>query len=265
MKTISQQQVPVQDYRFGGEGIVIIGGPCAVESEDQIHHIARAVAAAGGHVLRGGAFKSRTHPGAFQGLGLPGLHMLRRAADAHGLLVVSEVTDTAQLQSAADLLDIIQVGARHMHNTALLQALGPMDVPVLLKRGFGATIDEWCGAVEYIMEGGNRKVILCERGIRSFETATRFTLDLAAVPVMKQRTGLPVIVDPSHAAGQRDLVAPLALAAIAAGADGLMMETQCHPEEALSDGAQTVTCEDFADIVKRVGTVAEALGRWLAE
>ena len=263
MNHTEQRSVRVQDHTIGDTGIIMIGGPCAVESAEQINAIAQVVAAAGGHILRGGAFKSRTSPGSFQGLGLPGLHLLRRAADAHGMLAISEVTGTDQLQAAADLLDIVQVGARHMHNAPLLQALGRIDKPVLLKRGFGATLDEWCGAAEYLLKGGNRRVILCERGIRSFETATRFTLDIAAIPLMKARLGLPVLVDPSHAAGTPELVAPLSLAALAAGADGLMIEIHCHPEDALSDGVQAVSGDDFADIMKRGAAVAEALGRWM--
>ncbi|MGY4706923.1 3-deoxy-7-phosphoheptulonate synthase [Candidatus Bipolaricaulota sp. J31] len=248
---------------IGGEGIVVMAGPCAVESAEQINTIAAAVAKAGARVLRGGAFKPRTSPYSFQGLGVEGLKLLREAADAHGMLVVTEAMDTSQVEVVARYADIIQIGARNMQNFNLLREAGRVEVPVLLKRGFSATIREFLMAAEYIMSEGNERVILCERGIRTFSDFTRFTLDLAAVPVLKRETHLPVIVDPSHATGRRDMVIPLARAAIAAGADGLMVEVHHRPEEALSDGPQALLPEQFARLMGELATIARTIGRRL--
>ena len=208
----------------------MMAGPCAIESREQIQQVAEVVASCGARFLRGGAFKVRTSPTAFQGLGWDGWKLLREAADAHGLLTVSEILDEGQIEPARRYVDFAQIGSRNMQNIPLLKALGRSRMPVMLKRGFGCTIDEWIHAAEYILHEGNQDVVLCERGIRTFETATRFTLDVAAVPIAKQRLGLPVIVDPSHAAGKLDWVESLTLAGVACGADGLLVET--HPEPA---------------------------------
>ncbi len=248
---------------IGGDEIVVMAGPCAVESPEQINAIAAAVARAGARVLRGGAFKPRTSPYSFQGLGKEGLKLLREAADAHGMLVVTEAMDASQVEVVARYADIIQIGARNMQNFVLLREAGRAEVPVLLKRGFSATIKEFLMAAEYIMSEGNERVILCERGIRTFSDFTRFTLDLAAVPVLKRETHLPVIVDPSHATGRRDMVIPLARAAIAAGADGVMVEVHHRPEEALSDGPQALLPEQFAQLMRELAPIAQTIGRCL--
>lgn len=254
-------RVAIGGVEVGGPEIVVIGGPCAVESESQVEQTARAVAEAGAQLLRGGAFKPRTSPYAFQGHGLEGLELLAAAGRRHGLPVVTEVMSEAQIESMAPLADCLQVGARNMQNFDLLRALGRTRTPVLLKRGMGNTADEWLLAAEYVLDGGNPHVVLCERGIRTFERATRFTLDLAVVAWAKQRTHLPVIVDPSHGTGVRELVEPMALAAIAAGADGVMVEVHPRPEEALSDGPQALTPPRFAELMQRIGAVAQAVGR----
>jgi 3-deoxy-7-phosphoheptulonate synthase len=246
---------------IGGEGIVVMAGPCAVESPEQIRTIAAAVARAGARVLRGGAFKPRTSPYSFQGLGEEGLELLREAADEHGMLVVTEAMDPTQVGVVSRYADIIQIGARNMQNFNLLREAGRAEVPVLLKRGFSATIKELLMAAEYIMSEGNERVILCERGIRTFSDFTRFTLDLAAVPVLKRETHLPVIVDPSHATGRRDMVIPLARAAIAAGADGVMVEVHHRPEEALSDGPQALVPDQFAQLMRELAPIAHTIGR----
>jgi 3-deoxy-7-phosphoheptulonate synthase len=233
--------VDVAGVRVGGDEFVLVAGPCSVESHAQVDLVARAVAAGGGRILRGGAFKPRTSPYAFQGLGERGLALLHEAARAHGLAVVTEVMDAEQLDLCARYADLLQVGARNMQNFALLAALGRQERPVLLKRGLSASIDELLWAAEYLLARGNDQVILCERGIRTFETSTRSTLDLSAVPVLRERTHLPVIVDPSHAAGDRRYVPALARAAKAVGADGIMVEIHPEPERALSDGPQALT------------------------
>ena len=221
------------------------------------------MAAAGAHLLRGGAFKPRTSPYAFQGLGEEGVAVLGRSGGRHGLPVVAEVLDTAQLASMIDHVDVLQVGARNMQNFALLRALGKVRRPVLLKRGFAATVEEWLLAAEYLLDGGNSQVVLCERGIRTFETATRNTLDLASVALVKQRTHLPVLVDPSHATGLRELVIPMSLAAAAAGADGLLVEVHGSPEAALCDGRQALTPALFEELMRRLPPVLAAVGRTL--
>lgn len=257
------QVLDVGGVAFGGVEVVLMAGPCAVESRESALACAEAAALRGARFLRGGGFKTRTSPSSFQGLGLEGVRLLREAADAHGLLTVSEVLDQNHFEEARPFLDLAQVGSRNMQNIPLLRALGRSDVPVLLKRSFGATIDEWLLAARYILEGGNRRVVLCERGIRTFEPATRFTLDLAAVPIAKELSGLPVVVDPSHPAGDRRWVAPLALAALAAGADGLLVEIHADPDQALSDRQQALTFAEWDDLVRRGTPVAEAVGRHL--
>ena len=246
---------------IGSDQLVIMAGPCSVEGEEQAFTIAEAVSKAGATILRGGAYKPRTSPYSFQGLGEEGLKILRRAADAHGLAVVSEVMDTPQVPLLARYADILQIGARNMQNYALLREVGQTDKPVLLKRGLASTIEEWLMSAEHIMSQGNAQVILCERGIRTFETYTRNTLDLNAIPVVKERSHLPVIVDPSHGTGIRDKVAPMARASIAAGADGLMIEVHHDPDHALSDGAQSLYPDQFAELVNQVRTIAAVVGR----
>jgi 3-deoxy-7-phosphoheptulonate synthase len=247
---------------LGGRAFVVLAGPCAVESASQIEDAARIVAEAGCAVLRGGAFKPRTSPYAFQGLGDEGARLLFAAAERHGLATVTEILDPADLP-ALEPAGMLQVGARNMQNFALLQRLAGLRRPVLLKRGPGATVAEWLLAAEYLLAGGNDQVVLCERGIRTFETATRNTLDLSAVALAKAWTHLPVIVDPSHAAGRPELILPLSLAAAAAGADGILVEMHPHPEDALCDGAQALRPEELRDLVARLGPVVEAVGRTL--
>jgi 3-deoxy-7-phosphoheptulonate synthase len=249
---------------MGGTEVIVAGGPCAVESPEQIHEIATAVAHAGGKLLRGGAFKPRSSPYSFQGLGEKGLKLLRDAADKNGLLVVSEVMDPSQIELMLPYVDVLQVGARNMQNYYLLRALGETSKPVLLKRGMSATIEELLLSAEYIMSGGNYNVILCERGIRTFDTYMRNTMDIAAIPVIKQLSHLPVMADPSHGTGRRDKVPPMARAAVAAGADGLLIEVHQDPERALSDGAQSMYPEQFARLMDEVRVIAPAVGRRIA-
>ncbi len=246
----------------GGAPFVVMAGPCAVEGADQIAEAAAAVAGAGCPVLRGGAFKPRTSPYSFQGLGAAGVRLLVEAASRQGLATVTEVLEAADLPALLGV-DVLQVGARSMHNFPLLKALGQLRRPVLLKRGLAATVEEWLLAAEYLLAGGNDQVILCERGIRGFEPSTRNTLDLSAVVIAKQSTHLPVIVDPSHATGRRELVIPLSLAAAAAGADGLLVEVHPRPAQALSDGAQALLPADLRDLMARLPAVLGAVGREL--
>jgi 3-deoxy-7-phosphoheptulonate synthase len=245
----------------GGEQVVMMAGPCSVESAEQIETIATLVAEQGVRVLRGGAFKPRTSPYSFQGLGMKGLQLLRAAADAHDLLVVSEVMDHTQLPMIMDYVDVLQVGARNMQNYNLLKEVGKVPKPVLLKRGISATLEELLLSAEYIMAGGNYNVILCERGIRTFESYTRNTLDISAIPVIKKLSHLPIIVDPSHGTGRRDKVPPMARAAVAAGADGLLIEVHSDPEKALSDGAQSLYPAQFERLIKELRMIAPAVGR----
>jgi 3-deoxy-7-phosphoheptulonate synthase len=245
----------------GGEQIVMMAGPCSVESPEQIETVAALVAKHGARVLRGGAFKPRTSPYSFQGLGLKGLEMLRTAADAHGLLLVSEVMDLTQIPMIIEYVDVLQVGARNMQNFNLLKEIGKVSKPVLLKRGISATLEELLLSAEYIMMGGNYNVVLCERGIRTFESYTRNTLDISAIPVIKKLSHLPIIVDPSHGTGRRDKVAPMARAAVAAGADGLLIEVHNDPEKALSDGAQSLYPAQFEQLIKELRMIAPAVGR----
>lgn len=246
---------------FGGNRLVLIAGPCTVESRDQMLEIACAVKEAGATMLRGGAFKPRSSPYAFQGLCEKGLEILAEARERTGLPVVTEVLETAHLPTVAAMTDMVQVGSRNMHNSVLLRAVGACGKPVLLKRGMSATIQEFLFAAEYVLDAGTRQVVLCERGIRTFETATRFTLDLSAVPLLKERTWLPVIVDPSHGTGRASLVPAMSRAAVACGADGVMMEVHGHPEQALCDGDQSETPEMFYRVVRELRAIAEAVGR----
>jgi 3-deoxy-7-phosphoheptulonate synthase len=250
---------------IGGTEVVAAGGPCAVESEAQINEIADRVAAAGGKMLRGGAFKPRSSPYSFQGMGEEGLKLMRKAADRNGLLVVSEVMDPTQIEVMTPYVDLLQVGARNMQNYYLLRALGEIQKPILLKRGMSATIEELLLSAEYIMSGGNYNVILCERGIRTFDTYMRNTMDIAAIPVIKSLSHLPVVADPSHGTGRRDKVAAMARAAVAAGADGLLVEVHQDPERALSDGAQSLYPDQFDQMMKEVRAIAPAVGRTIAE
>ena len=238
--------IEVGGTTIGGGSLTIMAGPCAIESRDQLMRTAIAVAAAGATVLRGGAFKPRTSPYSFQGLGMDGLRFLVEARQETGLPVITEVIEPGQVEQVALHADILQIGARNMQNFALLMAAGRVDRPVMLKRGISATIEEWLMAAEYIVSSGNKQVILCERGIRTFERYTRNTLDLTAVPLLHQLTHLPVVVDPSHATGMRSLVPPMAVAAVAGGADGIMVEVHPHPDDALSDGPQSLSLETFA-------------------
>ena len=251
----------VKDLTIGGKELVMMAGPCAVESEEQVEAVASKMAACGVKVLRGGAYKPRTSPYAFQGLEKEGLKILRRVADRYGLLVISEITSENDIEYASNYLDIIQIGARNAKNFRLLSAVGKSGIPVMLKRGIAETIDEWLGSAEYIMSEGNYHIMMCERGIRTFETATRSTLDISAVPVLKGKTHLPIIVDPSHAAGKAQYVQPLALAAIAAGADGLIIEVHPDPKHALSDAAQQLTPEAYAELALRVKEMAAIVKR----
>ena len=250
--------------KIGGSSFAMIAGPCTVESREQTLETARAVRDAGATLFRGGAYKPRTSPYAFQGLGQEGLRLLAEAKAETGLPIVTELMDQRDIEPILEVADVIQIGARNMQNYTLLAEVGRSGRPVLLKRGFSSTLEELLMAAEYVLKEGNPNVILCERGIRTFETAYRFTLDLMAVPVLKELSHLPVIVDPSHAAGRRDLVMPLSLAAAAAGADGLIVEVHPHPEQAICDGPQQLFADDFADYVERVQAVAAVAGKALA-
>jgi 3-deoxy-7-phosphoheptulonate synthase len=245
----------------GGEEVVLMAGPCSVESREQIFCSAQQVKASGAKFLRGGAFKPRSSPYSFQGMGLDGLKLMREAADAHGLLVVSEVMEISQIELMEPYIDLYQVGARNMQNFNLLRELGQARKPVLLKRGIAATIEELLLSAEYVLAGGNYDVILCERGIRTFETATRNTMDISAIPVIKHLSHLPIIGDPSHGTGRRDKVAAMARAAVAAGADGLIIEVHPNPERALSDGAQSLFPEQFTRLMQELRIIAPAVSR----
>jgi 3-deoxy-7-phosphoheptulonate synthase len=253
----------VGDLQLGEEKIIVIAGPCSVESREQLLEIARHVKASGASMLRGGAFKPRTLPYSFQGLGEEGLKILSEAREETGLPIVTEVISPSDVELVASYADILQIGARNMQNYPLLKQVGNTDKPILLKRGLSATLEEWLSAAEYILHGGNEKVILCERGIRTFEKLTRFTLDLTAVPVIKEISHLPVIVDPSHGTGYRSLVRPMSRAAVAAGADGLLIEVHQKPELAESDGAQSLRPEGFKTLMEDLKNVAKAVGRSL--
>jgi len=253
--------VKIRDVEIGASKVVVMAGPCSVENRDQIGCVAESVARAGAKVLRGGAFKPRTSPYSFQGLGEDGLQLLREAADRNHLLLVSEVMDQTQIPLLSKYADILQVGARNMQNYNLLRELGQIRKPVLLKRGISATVEELLLSAEYILSGGNYDVILCERGIRTFENATRNTMDISAIPVVKSLSHLPIIADPSHGTGRRDKVLPMARAAVAAGADGLLVEVHNDPDHALSDGAQSLFPQQFAELMDQLRIIAQAVGR----
>jgi 3-deoxy-7-phosphoheptulonate synthase len=253
--------VTVGDVRIGGDEVIVMAGPCSAESEEQVNSAAAAVSRAGAKVFRGGAFKPRSSPYSFQGMGEEGLRLLRSASDRENMKLVSEVMDVSQIEVVGRYSDIFQVGARNMQNYTLLRELGRARKPVLLKRGIAATIEEWLLSAEYVLAGGNTEVILCERGIRTFESYTRNTLDISAIPVIKKLSHLPIVVDPSHATGRRDKVAPMARAAIAAGADGLLIEVHCDPDHALSDGAQSLLPAQFDRLMAELRIIAPAIGR----
>jgi 3-deoxy-7-phosphoheptulonate synthase len=256
--------VDVGGVKVGGDAIVIMAGPCSVESEEQLLAVANAVKSAGVQLLRGGAYKPRTSPYSFQGLGEDGLTLLSKAREKTGLRIVTEVMESADVDVVAEYADLIQVGARNMHNSKLLRSLSRVKKPILLKRNFAATLNEFLMSAEYLLLGGNQQVILCERGIRTFVEYTRNTLDLNVVPAVKQLSHLPIIVDPSHGTGRQDLIIPMSRAAIAAGADGLLVEVHPNPAEAFSDGEQSLTPPVFQQLVREVGAVARAVGRTMA-
>ena len=253
--------VVIDDVRIGGDEVIVMAGPCSAENEEQVFTTAAAVKKAGAKVFRGGAFKPRSSPYSFQGLGEEGLRMLREAADQHNMKLVSEVMDVSQIELVGRYADIYQVGARNMQNFTLLRELGRTRKPVLLKRGIAATIEEWLLSAEYILAGGNNDVILCERGIRTFESYTRNTLDISAIPVIKKLSHLSIITDPSHATGKRNKVAPMARASVAAGADGIIVEVHCNPDKALSDGAQSMFPAQFDRVMAELRIIAPAIGR----
>ena len=255
--------VDIAGVKVGGPEVIVMAGPCSVESQEQVMHVAKAVAASGARVLRGGAFKPRTSPYAFQGHGEEALRWMRAAADECGLAVISEIMDARHIEMMGRYVDCYQVGARNMQNFDLLKDLGKVRRPVLLKRGLSATIEELLLSAEYILAGGNQQVILCERGIRTFENATRNTLDLSAIPVVEKLSHLPMLVDPSHGTGRRDKVIPMARAGVAAGADGLLIEVHNDPEKALSDGAQSLYPEQFDRLMGELRVIAPVLGRSL--
>lgn len=253
--------IDVNGVKIGGSEVVIMAGPCSVESAEQVDIIAKAVKESGAKILRGGAYKPRTSPYAFQGMGVEGLQILKAAGDKYGMPIISEIMDANDIAHFEKYVDIIQVGARNMQNFALLKTLSKTKVPVLLKRGFANTIEEWLMSAEYIMAGGNDNVILCERGIRTFETYTRNTLDISTIPVVKKLSHLPVIIDPSHAAGKWDLVESLSMGSIASGADGLIIEVHHEPEKAMSDGAQSLKPKKFEDLMKNIEKIANVLNK----
>jgi len=253
--------ISVGDVRIGGDEVIVMAGPCSAENAEQVEAAAAAVKRAGAKILRGGAFKPRSSPYSFQGLGEEGLQLLRGAADRHNLKLISEVMESSQIPTIERYADILQVGARNMQNYTLLRDLGKSKLPVMLKRGISATIEEWLLSAEYILAGGNMNVMLCERGIRTFESFTRNTLDISAIPVIQQLSHLPIIVDPSHGTGRRDKVAPMARAAVAAGADGLIIEVHCDPDHALSDGAQSMFPSQFDRLMAELRIIAPAIGR----
>lgn len=255
--------VTARGVKIGGEEVVIMAGPCTIESEHQLFETARRVARSGARVLRGGAYKPRTSPYAFQGMGVEGLKLLRAAGDETDMATISEVMEISQIEGMLPYVDILQVGARNMQNYNLLSALGQIRRPILLKRGMSATIQEWLLAAEYIMSGGNYDVILCERGIRTFETYTRNTLDISAIPVLHKISHLPVIADPSHAVGRRDKVMPLARAIVAAGGDGVLIEVHHDPEKAVCDGPQSLYPDQFARLMDELRIIVPAVGRRL--
>ena len=254
-------EININGVIIGGSEVEVMAGPCSVENEDQIFEIAKIVADAGAKILRGGAFKPRTSPYSFQGLGEEGLKLMRKAADKNNLVVISELMEPKQVHLLEEYADIIQIGARNMQNSPLLKVVGKSNKPVMLKRGLAAKVEDLLMSAEYILASGNPNVILCERGIRTFETYTRNTFDLSAIPVIHKRSHLPIIADPSHATGIRDKVLPMARAAVAAGADGIMVEVHNHPEKALSDGPQALLPDQFSELMKQIKLIAEVIGR----
>lgn len=256
--------IEIGGVKIGSNEVAVIAGPCSVENEEQIFTIAKSVAASGVKILRGGAFKPRSSPYSFQGLGEEGLKLIRAAADEFHLKVITEVMDKSQIDLVEKYADILQVGARNMQNYILLKDIGKSSKPVMLKRGLAATIEEWLMSAEYILSGGNHQVILCERGIRTFEMATRNTMDISAIPVVKKKSHLPIFADPSHGIGLRDKVVPMARAAIAAGADGIMVEVHHDPDHALSDGPQSLFPDQFVQMMKEIRIIAQAIGRTIA-
>ena len=254
-------EIKIKDVVIGSNEVIVMAGPCSVENEEQIFKLAEIVSKAGAKILRGGAFKPRTSPYSFQGMGEEGLKLMRKAADKYGLLVITEVMESSHIDLIESYTDILQVGARNMQNFPLLRDLGKTSKPIMLKRGMSATVEELLMSAEYILASGNQEVMLCERGIRTFETYTRNTFDLSAIPVIHKRSHLPIIADPSHATGLRDKVIPMARAAVAAGADGLMVEVHHEPEKALSDGPQALLPEQFTELMKQVKAIAEVIGR----
>jgi 3-deoxy-7-phosphoheptulonate synthase len=254
-------EIKIKDVVIGGNEIVMMAGPCSVESEEQIMIGAEIVARSGAKILRGGAFKPRTSPYSFQGMGEAGLKLLRKAADKYNLLVITEVMESSQIKLIEEYTDIFQVGARNMQNFSLLRDLGKTSTPIMLKRGLAATVEDWLMSAEYILANGNTNVMLCERGIRTFETYTRNTFDLSAIPVVQKRSHLPVIADPSHATGLRDKVLPMARAAVAAGADGIMVEVHHDPDKALSDGPQALLPDEYLELMRQVREIAKVIGR----
>jgi 3-deoxy-7-phosphoheptulonate synthase len=267
LKLVSKQyeghksEISIGQETIGGTELCLIAGPCAVESEEQLFAIAKGVSDLGIKYMRGGAYKPRTSPYAFQGLGKQGLQLLKKASELYNVKIVTEVMDTSLIEEVYDYADILQVGSRNAKNYTFLKELGKIDKPILLKRGMSSTINEWLLAAEYIMLGGNENVILCERGIRTFDTSVRNTMDLAAIPLVKELSHLPVIADPSQGTGKRSLVIPMSLAAIAAGADGVMLEVHNDPEEALSDGFQSLYLDSMAELITSLKRQAQASGR----
>ena len=254
-------EIKIKEVKIGGNAIEVMAGPCAVENEDQIFEIAEIVSKAGAKILRGGAFKPRTSPYSFQGLGEKGLKLIRKAADKNKLIVISELMESKHVHLLEEYADIIQIGARNMQNFPLLKAVGKSKKPVMIKRGLSATVEDLLMSAEYVLASGNTNVILCERGIRTFETYTRNTFDISAIPVIHKRSHLPIIADPSHATGIRDKVLPMARAAVAAGADGIMVEVHNHPEKALSDGPQALLPDQFSELIKQLRMIAKVIGR----
>ncbi|MEA2077589.1 MAG: 3-deoxy-7-phosphoheptulonate synthase [Candidatus Marinimicrobia bacterium] len=261
----SNSKVKIGNVTVGGNEITVIAGPCSVEGKEMLNDISKEITHHGANMIRGGAFKPRSSPYAFQGLGKEGLLYLREVGDKYDTPVVSEIMAIGDIPLFEKYVDVIQVGARNMQNFALLKELANVKKPILLKRGISATIEEWLNSAEYLTSKGNQKIILCERGIRTFEKSTRFTLDLSSVPIIKKKSHLPIIVDPSHPMGQRDLVIPMARAAIAAGADGIMVEVHNNPDEALSDGAQSLYPKQFNDLMKEIKIISGALGKTIAK
>ena len=257
----SNTVIKIKDVEIGGNEIIVMAGPCSVESKEQVELIAEKVKESGAKILRGGAYKPRTSPYSYQGMGEDGLKILRDVADKNNMLVVSELMDKDHIKQFEEYVDIIQIGARNMQNFALLKELGKTNIPIMLKRGFSNTIEEWLMSAEYIMAGGNDNVILCERGIRTFEPMTRNTLDISTIPIVKKLSHLPVIIDPSHAAGKWDLVESLSMASVAAGADGLIIEVHHEPEKALSDGAQSLKPKKFDELMNRIRLIGTAIER----